>query len=117
MPTTPHIHSCRGIARPRKVRALGFTPLKKQPERTAAYPPYPDIKPPELQLGNATLIRHLPPRELSVHRKHDRVFCFAEPGAGRTLVLFVKVSRRWDGRGGEFMGGGGVGGEVGPEVG
>jgi len=32
-------------------------------------------------------------------------------------VLFVKVSRRWDGRGGEFMGGGGVGGEVGPEVG
>jgi len=33
-------------------------------------------------------------------------------------VLFVKVSRRWDGRGGEYMGrGGDVGGEVGPEVG
>ncbi len=29
MPTTPHIHSYRGVARPRKVRALGFTPQKK----------------------------------------------------------------------------------------
>jgi len=99
-PPTPHIHSCRGVARPRKVRALGFTPLKKQPERTAASPPHnPGIKPPELQLGNATLIRHCLPESLAYTENTIGFFVSLNLRAGQTdPVLFVKVSRRWDGR-------------------
>jgi hypothetical protein len=60
-------------------------PQKKQPERNAASPPLSWYQTTELQLGNATLIRHYLP-ELSVHG-NTIGFCFAEFGPGRTLCF------------------------------
>ena len=53
-------------------------------------PPNPGIKPPELQLGNATLIRHYLPESLAYTENTIGFFVSLNLRAGRTLVLFFE---------------------------